>query len=85
MFDFLTGIVDIFTGLFQAIQDLFNFIGGLLSWIYNIAAGVFGSISYIINLIPAHVRIIIGPLFGLTICCCILRYVAWIKHMIPFN
>lgn len=85
MFDFLTGFIDILTSIFSAIQSVFDFVSGLLSQIFEYLFHYFGYWSYVVDLIPDTVYIIIGPILTLAVAAAIFRAVAWVKHMIPFN
>lgn len=85
MFDFLTGLIDIFLGIFEAIQKLVEGVIGICQWIFGIIQWVWGYFVVMVALIPTDLYIVIYPLLALCIAAAVLKAISWIKNMIPFN
>lgn len=85
MFDFLTGIFDVFTGLFEAIQGLINGIVCIVQWVFSIGEYVVNYYDVVYSMIPVNLIIVFSPLLGLAVAAFILKFISWVKHMIPFN
>lgn len=85
MFDFLTGIVDSFMAVFQAIQGLVSGVVAVVKWIFGLIQYIWGSWVTLVSMIPTNLLYVIYPLLGLACAAAALRAVAWIKGMLPFN
>lgn len=85
MFELLTQAWDAICYGFQQVSNFVSGVVGFVQWVFSCGHFVWDHYHDLYSMIPSNLMIVFSPLIGLAIAAFVLKFVGWVKHMIPFN